>query len=147
MSELRASVETRYATVLDRTHARILERAVFNQCIRRARELDVTPSWTSPAFATLYAETARGLFPYVHAEDAAWTKDPVKTARTLVTASASDLEPSRWVELTPVQREGFEACRRCQSTNTSYHQVQTRSSDEPMTVFLHCKDCGKRWKM
>ncbi|OQR94611.1 transcription elongation factor [Achlya hypogyna] len=41
---------------------------------------------------------------------------------------------------------GLFTCGRCKSTNTSNTQKQTRSADEPMTVFVLCHDCGKRWK-
>lgn len=41
---------------------------------------------------------------------------------------------------------GLFTCSRCKSSNTSNTQKQTRSADEPMTVFVHCHDCDKRWK-
>ena len=37
-------------------------------------------------------------------------------------------------------------CGRCKSTKTTSTQKQTRSADEPMTVFVLCTNCGKRWK-
>jgi transcription elongation factor S-II len=37
-------------------------------------------------------------------------------------------------------------CGRCKSTKTTSTQKQTRSADEPMTVFVLCINCGKRWK-
>jgi len=37
-------------------------------------------------------------------------------------------------------------CSRCKSTKTTSTQKQTRSADEPMTVFVLCLNCGKRWK-
>lgn len=37
-------------------------------------------------------------------------------------------------------------CGRCNSIKTTSTQKQTRSADEPMTVFVLCLDCGKRWK-
>lgn len=37
-------------------------------------------------------------------------------------------------------------CIRCKSWRTSYHEKQTRSADEPMTVFVQCLECGKRWR-
>jgi transcription elongation factor S-II len=37
-------------------------------------------------------------------------------------------------------------CGRCKSTKTTSTQKQTRSADEPMTVFVLCLSCGKRWK-
>jgi len=37
-------------------------------------------------------------------------------------------------------------CGRCKSIKTTSTQKQTRSADEPMTVFVFCLNCGKRWK-
>jgi len=41
---------------------------------------------------------------------------------------------------------GMFTCGKCKGTNTTYYQLQTRSSDEPMTTFVQCLSCGKRWK-
>lgn len=37
-------------------------------------------------------------------------------------------------------------CGRCKSIKTTSTQKQTRSADEPMTVFVLCLNCGNRWK-
>ena len=37
-------------------------------------------------------------------------------------------------------------CRACKSKKCTYTQQQTRSADEPMTTFVTCLNCGKRWK-
>eukprot|EP01129_Flabellula_baltica_P005114 TRINITY_DN1826_c0_g1_i1.p1 TRINITY_DN1826_c0_g1~~TRINITY_DN1826_c0_g1_i1.p1 ORF type:complete len:124 (+),score=31.39 TRINITY_DN1826_c0_g1_i1:746-1117(+) len=37
-------------------------------------------------------------------------------------------------------------CHKCGSNSTDYYQLQTRSADEPMTTFVNCLDCGKRWR-
>jgi len=37
-------------------------------------------------------------------------------------------------------------CGRCKSIKTTSTQKQTRSADEPMTVFVFCLNCGNRWK-
>lgn len=42
--------------------------------------------------------------------------------------------------------KGLFTCGRCKSSKTSNTQKQTRSADEPMTVFVHCHNCGNRWK-
>lgn len=37
-------------------------------------------------------------------------------------------------------------CGKCGQRKTRYHQMQTRSADEPMTTFVECTNCGNRWK-
>ncbi|XP_051000003.1 transcription elongation factor A protein 2 [Acomys russatus] len=37
-------------------------------------------------------------------------------------------------------------CNKCKNNNCTYTQVQTRSSDEPMTTYVVCNECGNRWK-
>lgn len=54
-------------------------------------------------------------------------------------------------------QSGLYICSKCKNnpslshddkrgTRTTYFEKQTRSCDEPMTVFILCMDCGKRWK-
>ncbi len=38
-------------------------------------------------------------------------------------------------------------CQSCKSNTVQTRELQTRSSDEPMTIFCNCTTCGKRWKM
>ena len=37
-------------------------------------------------------------------------------------------------------------CNKCKSHKTTYYQLQTRSADEPMTTFVTCMNCDKKWK-
>jgi len=37
-------------------------------------------------------------------------------------------------------------CKKCRSKKCTYYEMQTRSADEPATVFVTCLDCGKRWR-
>jgi transcription elongation factor S-II len=36
-------------------------------------------------------------------------------------------------------------CNNCKTRKCTYYELQTRSADEPMTIFIHCLNCGKRW--
>lgn len=42
--------------------------------------------------------------------------------------------------------DGMYTCRACKSRKTQYTCLQTRSADEPMSIFVACLQCGKRWK-
>jgi len=37
-------------------------------------------------------------------------------------------------------------CGKCKQNKCTYFQMQTRSADEPMTTFVTCLVCDKRWK-
>ena len=37
-------------------------------------------------------------------------------------------------------------CKLCKSEDVNWHQKQTRSADEAMTVFLECANCGAKWR-
>ncbi|WAK75083.1 putative transcription elongation factor SII [Mandarin fish ranavirus] len=41
--------------------------------------------------------------------------------------------------------EGTVTCPVCKSKRVHAYQKQTRSADEPMTLFALCALCGKRW--
>jgi len=45
-----------------------------------------------------------------------------------------------------IRISGMFTCGKCKGTQTTYFQMQTRSSDEPMTTFARCLTCGNRWK-
>lgn len=42
--------------------------------------------------------------------------------------------------------EGIYQCKRCGDRKTVSTEKQTRSADEPMTVFITCLSCGNKWK-
>ena len=42
--------------------------------------------------------------------------------------------------------KGMYTCKCCKSSPTVFNAVQTRSADEPMTVFITCLACNNRWK-
>jgi DNA-directed RNA polymerase subunit M/transcription elongation factor TFIIS len=37
-------------------------------------------------------------------------------------------------------------CSRCHKRQCTYYELQKRSADEPMTIFITCVNCNKRWK-
>lgn len=46
----------------------------------------------------------------------------------------------------PESYSTFYTCGRCKKKKTTYYQMQTRSADEPMTVFFRCVECGNKWR-
>ena len=38
-------------------------------------------------------------------------------------------------------------CSKCKKRECSYYELQVRSADESMTVFITCLNCGHRWRI
>lgn len=60
-------------------------------------------------------------------------------------ACQSDWEVRRMMSSGEAAQGQF-PCFKCRTNKTVYFQMQTRSSDEPMTTFVTCLECGNRWK-
>ncbi len=80
----------------------------------------------------------------------------------LIIMSPVELFPEKWEEtikanneLLKKQVEGSKSrattdmffCGKCKKRETTYYEQQTRSSDEPMTKFIKCANCGHEWKI
>ncbi len=46
-----------------------------------------------------------------------------------------------------VDESSFIQCKMCKSYAVDTEQKQTRSADEPMTIFCSCRKCGKRFRI
>jgi transcription elongation factor S-II len=53
---------------------------------------------------------------------------------------------SDWQEKHGQITEGVYKCRQCGGRKTIQHEQQTRSADEPMTLFITCLNCKNTWK-
>ena len=51
-----------------------------------------------------------------------------------------------WQEKHGQVTEGVYKCRVCGGKKTIQHEQQTRSADEPMTLFITCLNCKNTWK-
>ena len=38
-------------------------------------------------------------------------------------------------------------CGKCKKNECSFEEIQTRSADEPSTLFFTCLNCGHRWSI
>ena len=54
---------------------------------------------------------------------------------------------SDWQEKHGEVTEGVYKCRNCGGKKTIQHEQQTRSADEPMTIFITCLNCKNVWKI
>ena len=66
----------------------------------------------------------------------------VETKKNKVNSFQSD-----WDKKHRKVTNGVYKCRKCGGSKTTQQEMQTRSADEPMTVFITCVECGNGWKI
>lgn len=134
-----------------------VEAGVFNRALDSCNRRGVACTWANPRFASAYRGAA------LYALRNAVRIDRLVSAgemapRRAASASPCELDPIRWMDLVEEQRRRNEArgcrpqattdqfrCRRCHGRRCTYYELQTRSADEPSTIFVSCVDCGARW--
>ena len=57
-----------------------------------------------------------------------------------------DSKRSDYLIATAKIQDGMYTCKKCKGKKTTFYEQQTRSADEPMTVFVHCLDCDHKMK-
>ena len=114
-------------------------------------ERDVRANWKNPDFKRLYANRMRSLIYAIRNNDKSKFLDRIKSGElkpnTFDSKEIWDLwyqEPKKEVvEKRPEEYEdGMFKCGKCKSMKTTYVEKQTRSADEPMTLFITCRMCG-----
>lgn len=144
-----------------------LEFGVYNASLEEAKRRLVPLTWDHETFKWIYKmiskRTASNFQPNSYVGNTSlierW-KEGEFTLDLLGHWTPYDLKPMHWKDLKDQQfrrdkriLEGNLAmatdrfrCSQCKKKLCSYYELQTRSADEPMTIFISCLNCGKNWK-
>jgi len=71
-------------------------------------------------------------------------KDKIEQMKQAVQGKAFQMELFKMNDVQETT-DMFE-CGKCHERKTTFYQKQTRSADEPMTIFITCKACGNEWR-
>jgi transcription elongation factor S-II len=145
-----------------------LEIGTFNWTLRKADELKIPRMWTNARFNQLYLSKARSLIGNVDASAYVGNTRLVERIQEgefkphdVASMQPDHVFPERWrnvVEM-KVRRDEYICnarpaamtdqfkCNRCKKRECSYMELQTRSCDEPASLFIQCLACGNRWRM
>jgi DNA-directed RNA polymerase subunit M/transcription elongation factor TFIIS len=144
-----------------------LERGIYNASLEEAHKKGVRCHWENPEFAEIYKVTARrtisNLNPTAYVGNSRLIQrlqEGEFPPHRVPFMTPRELYPEHWQELADEQlkrettmlegnqEEGSDMfkCRRCGKSKTRYWEMQTRSADEPMTIFIRCLNCGKEWR-
>lgn len=144
-----------------------IEKSIYNYTIKFSDENGIIKRWDNKFFRNCYKMKSISL--YSNLDPNNYIKNNYLLNRILLgeiqaihlgSMEPHELFPEKWSSLlkqkhledqhiyetrTDMGTDLFH-CGRCHTENCSYYQLQTRSADEPMTTFVTCINCGKKWK-
>lgn len=137
-----------------------LEKAIFNYAIKEANHRKIIKKWENPNFKQLYVDRLRSIYLNLNDSIIEQLKTNELKPQTYAFMTHQEMNPERWKSLIEdkIKRDAskfktnIEAstdmfiCKKCKSKKCTYYELQTRSADEPATIFITCLDCGKHWK-
>lgn len=138
-----------------------LENGVYDYACKEANTWKLIIRWDNPNFVQLYSDRMRSI--YINLKNNILLKNLQEgeiKASTLAFMTHQEMNPDHWKDLIDKKRKRDEnkynntqqastdmfTCKKCKSKRCTYYELQTRSADEPATIFVTCLDCGKNWK-
>lgn len=144
-----------------------IEKGIYNYVIEKCSENSIIPIWENPEFNDMYISKSKSIYSNLNTKCYVGNKallEKVKKGNInpyeLAFLDSYKLYPEKWndiieekAKMDKMLKESLKEsatdlfqCSRCKKRKTIYCEVQTRSSDEPMTKFITCLECGYKWK-
>ena len=142
-------------------HSSNLEKGIFNYALKEATNRKVVKKWDNPYFVQIYLDRLRSIYINLkNPEILEQIKSEAIQAHSVAFMTHQEMCPDKWKELIDAKiikdKNKFEinveastdtfTCRKCKGNKCTYYNLQTRSSDEAMTCYVSCINCGNRWK-
>ena len=146
---------------LDEDTSTNLEIGIFNYAIKESTKNKIIKKWENPLFVQIYKDRLYSIYTNLKKDELVkriQTKE--LTPQVIAFMTHQEMDPSRWHLLIEkkMKRDSSKfdkkvqastdmfTCRKCKSKKCTYYELQTRSADEPATIFVTCLDCGKNWR-
>jgi len=151
----------------DMYKSRIIEKSIFNYCIDYTSKNNISRNWENRLFKSLYINKLISVYSNIKSDSYIQNEYFLQKINSegfdlenIANMSRYDIFPDRWKhlieekirkdkilsEMKPHAMTDQIQCNKCKSRKCSYYAMQTRSADEPMTMFMTCLNCNSRWK-
>jgi transcription elongation factor S-II len=162
-TQFRRNIVTKLNAIIeDETKCINLEKGIYNSCIKEGKSRKIINKWENKQFETLYVSKLWTVMTNLkNPELVQQIKNNEILPQNIAFMTHQEMQPSQWKDMIErkIRRDeskystNLEAstdmftCRKCKSKKCTYYELQTRSADEPATIFVSCLNCGKNWKM
>lgn len=138
-----------------------MEKGIYNYSIKEASRRKIVKKWENPHFAQLYNDRLRSIIMNLKQTSLVdQLRNKEVLPQNIAFMTHQEFNPDRWKVLieSKMKRDASKyndniqastnmyTCKKCKSTRCTYYEMQTRSADEPATIFVTCLDCGKHWR-
>ena len=137
-----------------------LEKGIFNYTLKEAEQRKIVKKWDNKYFVQIYIDRLRTVYTNLNDIIVEQVTSGAIKPHIVAFMTHQELNPDKWAALIDAKSKRdankFETniaaatdtftCRKCKGNQCTYYQMQTRSADEPMTVYISCCNCGNRWK-
>jgi len=160
-SNVRAKLGEKIISESDPNLATNLEKGIFNYAIKEATSRKIVKKWENQSFRQLYIDRLRSVYNNLDNDNLVSQLNQKEiTPQSLAFMTHQEFDPAHWKVLIDRKIKRDESkfvnnvhastdmftCKKCKSKKCTYYELQTRSADEPATIFITCLDCGKNWK-
>jgi hypothetical protein len=153
---------------LDEITSKDIEIGIFNWTLKEADILMIVKNWKCARFQILYKDKCISILSNLQPEVLGNTRlrdrmmvDKEFLPHHLPFMKPENVFPERWeaildeqmkkdmniMERKPCAMTAEFKCGKCKKRECVYQEVQVRSADEPMTLFITCLNCGNKWKI
>ena len=166
--EIRIWVRNKLNTLInDKKMSKQVETGILKFTNEKSDKMCITKSWSNPKYKKLYVNKTMSIWANLQKKSYIGNsrllqrlKEGEFKPEDLAFLDAMTTFPENWKELidekTKRDRILYEVrkeaatdiykCGRCKKRMCTYYELQTRSADEAITIFVTCLNCGKRWK-
>ena len=139
-----------------------LEKGIFNYAIKEANTRKIIKKWENPLFTQLYIDRLRSVYINLKRNPQMIQQIVNKeiSPKMFAFMTHQEFNPEHWKDYIDkkIKRDASKyntkieastdmfTCKKCKSKKCTYYELQTRSADEPMTIFVSCLDCGAHFK-
>jgi len=151
----------------DNERAKEIEQSIYEYSKKISKKRNILPLWSNDVFKKIYLSKSISLFSNIDKHSYINNKSLINKINeekinltNIAFMSYQELFPEHSKEFLDekfkreklMYEEKQESmtdqfkCGRCKQRKCTYYELQTRSADEGMTIFITCLNCGWRWR-